>query len=195
MTDGFSPLMSEVVDSTLWEEPLPVRVLFVTMLALKGMDQVVRMPLRRLAKKANMDQLEVEGALRVLLGPDERSTEKQEHDGRRIEAVEGGWLVLNGEKYQEMMFEIMRRSKRAEAQRQRRARAKLGVGLPNEAAAIAARDNGNDELADRLTEERKSVPSLPFDHPLPDAEQSRQVLETLAGKPKLNYQQGVKVDK
>ena len=49
-----------------------------------------------------------EKALKKLSGPDEYSRTKA-HEGRRIEAVEGGWLIMNGEKYRSRMNEDERR--------------------------------------------------------------------------------------
>jgi hypothetical protein len=40
-------------------------------------------------------------ALSILLAPDPDSRTK-DHDGRRIEAIEGGWLILNYLKYREV---------------------------------------------------------------------------------------------
>ena len=77
----WAPIFSQLPESTLWEEPLAVRVLFMTMLSIKDPDHVVRMPFRRLCKKANLakDPEEnarlVQEALDVLLRPDGRSIE------------------------------------------------------------------------------------------------------------------------
>jgi hypothetical protein len=89
------PLWTSTMDSTLWEEPPYVRVMFLTMLMMRDPDHVVRMPLRRLVKKANLsaDQEEsvrlAEKALKILSEPDRRSTDAQEFGGRRIAQVHG----------------------------------------------------------------------------------------------------------
>ncbi len=99
----WTPLWSKIVDSSLWMEDLHVRVLFTTMMALKDRDHVVRFSSFGLSRRANMSEELVLDGLRVLLSPDTKRSEPQEHEGRRIEKVEGGWKVLNGEVYRQMM--------------------------------------------------------------------------------------------
>ena len=55
-----------------------------------------------LARRANVSLSEAEEAVKTLESPD-RIQPEQDHDGRRIERVEGGWMVLNSEKYRSMV--------------------------------------------------------------------------------------------
>jgi len=128
----WAPIWSQIVDSSLWEEKLEVRVLFLTMLSNKDIrDHVVRMPLRRLCKKANLhsDPMEnarlVKESLQVLLSPDSKSVDEQPYEGRRLLEVEGGWLVINGEFYQREMARMIRRSKKTLWQREERERKRM----------------------------------------------------------------------
>ena len=149
----WSPLYSQVVDSTLWEEPLAVRVLFLTMLAIKGPDHIISMPFRRLCKKANMEPEICQGALAVLLNPDKRSVDDQEFEGRRVREVDGGWLVLNGEHYRQEMSKLMLRFRKTEWQRQDRAKKRVlssGTPLAGEAGYIKAMERGDEAEADRI---------------------------------------------
>lgn len=154
----WTPLWSQVVESTLWEEPLPVRVLFLTMLAIKEPDHVVRMPFRRLCKKANMEPEVVSGALKVLEEPDTLSVDHQPFGGRRVQEVEGGWLILNGEHYRQAMSKLMLRLRKNEWQKADRAKKKLesgslnsGTPLAGEGAYVAAERRGDLAECDRLT--------------------------------------------
>lgn len=127
--DTFTPLWSKIVDSSLWEEPFEVRVLFVTMLAKKDSDHVVRASIYNLSKWANMDQKKVIECLKILESPDARKDYKQEFDGRRIEPVEedgipAGWLILKGEFYRKQMSVAIRRFKKTASEQKRRAEAK-----------------------------------------------------------------------
>jgi hypothetical protein len=106
------------VDSSLWQEPYFVRVLFTSMLALKDRDFIVR-PLDtfKLKTRAHMEEQEVIDGLAILMAPDKRRIGPQEFDGRRIEEVAGvGWKILNGPKYRDMVqamkAESIRESKR-----------------------------------------------------------------------------------
>lgn len=120
------PLWTSTVQSTLWEEPPHVRVMFITLLLCRDPDQVVRMPFRRLVKVANLSSdldesvaLATE-SLKVLSSPDSKSVDLQEFEGRRIKEVEGGWLVLNGLKYDEEMRILGARIRKTRKQRERR---------------------------------------------------------------------------
>lgn len=125
---SFAPLMSEITDSSVWEEPYHVRILWLTMLARKQADHVVYADAYRLRKWSNLKSIEeVEEGLRILSSPDERRL-GQEFGGRRIEKVEDGWLVLNGQKYEDMMRKISERIRKAKWAREHRA--KGGGGKP-----------------------------------------------------------------
>lgn len=121
---GWTPVWSMIVDSSLWEEPDYVCKVFLTMLAIKDHDHIVRLDPYKLAKKSHKTEQEVIDALKVLSSPDTRRLSPQEFEGRRIEKVEDGWLMLNGEKYRRMMSRIQRREYQAEWQRGYRDRQK-----------------------------------------------------------------------
>lgn len=120
----FAPLWSMIVDSSLWGEPDYVCKIFITMLALKDADDVVRMNPYQLAQRARKTETEVLDALRILSSPDTRRIEPQPHEGRRIQAVEDGWLILNGEKYREMMKREMEKARWRRAQAKQREKQK-----------------------------------------------------------------------
>lgn len=118
----WTPLWSQVVDSSLWEEKPSVRVMFMTMLALKDADHIVRYDAYKLHKKAHITAEEAIEALDILKKPDtRRNMFKQEFDGRRIEEVEGGWLILNGQKYRDMIQKMKVREYKTQWQRDKRA--------------------------------------------------------------------------
>ena len=54
-----------------------------------------------LANRARVTEIECLTALDTLLGPD-RYSRTTDHEGRRIEAIEGGWRLLNYAKYRDM---------------------------------------------------------------------------------------------
>ena len=70
------------------------------MLVAAGPDGVVEASVSGLAHLARVSKAECRAALDVLENPDEDSR-SPEHDGRRVEKVAGGWLVLNHAKYRE----------------------------------------------------------------------------------------------
>lgn len=97
---------------------------FLTMMALKDADQVVRVNAFGLGRRCWPMDADAEGkvlkALKILSEPDKKRKEKQAHDGRRIERVEGGWLILNGQEYEDLMRSLNRRNYKAAKQREYR---------------------------------------------------------------------------
>lgn len=121
--DHWNPLWSGIVNSSAWGLENHVRILWVTMLALKDRNQMVYGNAYGLARQANLSEQETIEALKVLESPDNHRIEKQEFDGRRIARVENdgnliGWLILNGRKYQDLMGAAWRRAYRREWMRQ-----------------------------------------------------------------------------
>lgn len=122
MNHSWTPLWSKVVDSSLWDEPDMVVKVFMTMLALKDSDHIYHGSAYSLARQSRKTEEEVLEALRVLASPDTKRKEAQEFGGRRIRAVEDGWLILNGEKYRKEIAIEMRRASWRKAQAKRRER-------------------------------------------------------------------------
>lgn len=105
---GYTKLFQDIVTSTIWGEDDKTRIVWITLLALKDRNHFVSASIPGLARQANVSQDDCQKALRKLEAPDKFSRSK-EHEGRRIEAVEGGWTVLNGEKYRQRMSKDERR--------------------------------------------------------------------------------------
>jgi len=99
---GYTKLFTEIIMSTVWREKDHVRLLWITMLALKDRWHVVNASLPGLADSARITIAECEDALKVLSSPDAHSRTK-DFEGRRIEECDGGWTILNGEKYRNKM--------------------------------------------------------------------------------------------
>lgn len=121
--NGYTKLFSDIITSTIWQEPNDMRVLWITMLALKDRAQVVHATVPALANLANITNEECEQYLTHFQRPDKYSR-SQEHEGRRIEPVEGGWYVLNGEKYRDKMNAQDRREQVRQAVARHRAKGK-----------------------------------------------------------------------
>lgn len=119
----YTKLFSELIMSTVWREPDHVRILWITMLALKDhRTHVVRSSIPGLADAARISMDQCIQALEVLqsVDPYSRTTD---FDGRRIQTVDGGWLILNGEKYKNILDADDRREyQRVKQQEYRKAR-------------------------------------------------------------------------
>jgi hypothetical protein len=136
-TDTWTPLWSKIVDSSVWSEDDVVRIVFITMLAKKDSDHVVRGSAYQIGRWANKEESDVLKALKVLASPDKKRLEKQPFDGRRIEKVEDGWLMLNGEEYRLKVQDEMRKARLRRAQTTyRHKHLNSGTPLKGETAAV-----------------------------------------------------------
>lgn len=157
---SWSPLWSGIVMSSLWDEDDYVIKIFITMLALKDSDHICRSSVYQLHKVTGKSQEQVMEALKILSSPDQRRQDHQEFEGRRIEAVEEGWLILNGEKYRAKVKQEMKRSRDRKAQQKFRDKQKLAEQYPvspppsgREQRFVNAHERGDQEEADRIAAE------------------------------------------
>lgn len=127
----WAPIWSTIVDSSLWEEDGDTVKVFMTMIATKDSDHICRLDAYRIAKKCYLDELKVLDILKLLASPDQRRKTQQQYEGRRIKAVEDGWLILNGEKYRAMVRDEMRKARNRRAQAAWRARRSKTAGGPS----------------------------------------------------------------
>lgn len=105
---NYVKLFGSILQSTIWQESKETRLVWITLLALKDARQIAEGSIPGLARTAGVTIPECEEALKVLMAPDSYSR-NQEHEGRRIEKVDGGWRILNGERYQQKMSAEQRR--------------------------------------------------------------------------------------
>lgn len=101
MSAHFVKLYGSILDSTVWLEKSGTRILWITMLAMADDAGFVMASVPGLAKRAGVTREECETGLDVLLAPD-RDSRTPAHEGRRVEKVEGGWLILNHRKYRDL---------------------------------------------------------------------------------------------
>lgn len=121
MTIGYTKLFSSIIHSTVWQQGLEVKVVWITMLAMKNRDGNVISSLPGLASAAGVDVEKCKAALEIFKQPDPYSSTK-DNEGRRIEEIDGGWFILNHYKYQEALSMDDRRAYWALKQRESRAR-------------------------------------------------------------------------
>lgn len=95
---SFAKLDSGIINSSIWSEPLETRVLWITILAMKDENGFVATAKSGLQRAANITSDQFDIAIKCLESPDEESR-TADYDGRRVEKVEGGWIVLNNDKY------------------------------------------------------------------------------------------------
>jgi hypothetical protein len=108
---GFTKLVPEIVQSSIWNERAEVRCVWITMLATKDDTGFVRGNARSLARIANVSPESVNEALLLFESPDPDSN-TPDHDGRRIVAVPGGWHVLNHALYRGRDYREVERARK-----------------------------------------------------------------------------------
>lgn len=150
---GFTKLFSSIVASSIWCEDDKTRIVWITMLALADRNGIVEAALPGLANAARVSVEECRMAVKKFQqpDPDSRSTAL---DGRRVEKIEGGWKLLNYERYRKKLSAEDRREYKAVKQaeyRQKKKRRK-SMDMPSsleyrgaEAKACAALDNGDEK--------------------------------------------------
>lgn len=105
---GYTKLFETILDSSIWAEDDTTRILWITMLAMRNRRHEVLSSLPGLAHRARVTIDAAIKGLEKFSGPDKFSSSK-EYEGRRIQPIEGGWLILNGEKYRRRMSQEERR--------------------------------------------------------------------------------------
>jgi hypothetical protein len=99
----YNKLFTKILDSSIWLESVSTRIVWMTMIA--AMDEtgyVQFASAANLAHRARVSPDEGVAAIECLESPDPNSSDP-DNDGRRIERVPGGWIVLNAVKYREMV--------------------------------------------------------------------------------------------
>jgi hypothetical protein len=114
--DGFTKLFSSILTSSIWSEDDKTRILWITLLACTDSDGYCSGSVPGLAALSRLTTEDTAKAIAKLEAPDKFSRTTA-HEGRRLQKVEGGWLVLNyslyrdrerTEKRKEYMRELMR---------------------------------------------------------------------------------------
>jgi hypothetical protein len=95
---GFTKLVPEIVQSSLWNEPAEIRCVWIAMIATKDASGYVRGDARTIARVANVPIESAKDALALFQEPDP-SSHTPDNEGRRIIAAPGGWIILNHEIY------------------------------------------------------------------------------------------------
>lgn len=119
MSRSFTKLFSSITESTVWCEPSDVRIVWICMLAMADAQGRVWASVPGLANRARVPVEATRDAIARFLEPDTDSRTK-DHDGRRIEAIDGGWRLLNHAKYRAIQQEADKREADAERQRKHR---------------------------------------------------------------------------
>jgi hypothetical protein len=108
MSLAFTKFFNSLLDSSVWDEPDHVRLVWVTLLVMADRFGRVHASVSGVAHRARVPRKLTEEAIAKLESPDvdSRSTD---HEGRRIVKIDGGWLIVNYIKYRETRDEESRK--------------------------------------------------------------------------------------
>lgn len=120
MAETFTKLFSSIIDSSVWAESHTTVRVWVTLLAKCDRKGRVFAAVPGLAHAARVTLAECEIALNTFMSPD-RYSRTPDHEGRRIEEIAGGWLLLNHAHYRELRNEEDRREYQADWARKKAA--------------------------------------------------------------------------
>ncbi|MGN6314573.1 MAG: hypothetical protein ACTHMO_12550 [Rhodanobacteraceae bacterium] len=159
---GFVKLDCTILESTIWAEPDDVLRVWIALLAKADSFGVVRSTLPAMANQCRITLARAHEIIELLKAPDPYSR-TPDNEGRRIEEIEGGWLILNYVKHRE----ITQGKPGSHADRQRRYRERLANRDASVTRKSVTRDankrHKHNEKVTRDTEaeaeEEKSFPS------------------------------------
>lgn len=132
----FTKLFSSITESTVWCEPAGTRLTWITMLAMADRNGRVFGSVPGLANRARVTVDEARAAIASFLSPDPDSRTK-DHEGRRIEEIDGGWRLLNHAKYRALRDDEARKEYKREWIANDRMQKKLSTS-----EVLWARDSG-----------------------------------------------------
>ena len=122
MAETYTKLLGSIVDSSISNEDHVTFRVWIIMLAKADKDGYVWMSVGGLAHAARATGEQCRAALDKFMSPDPDSR-SEDYDGRRIEKVDRGWLLLNHQRIRDMRDEDTKRE--ADRKRQRDHRDKV----------------------------------------------------------------------
>jgi hypothetical protein len=167
---AYTKLFNSIITSTIWSEDDKTRIVWITMLAIADKNGEVQGSIPGLARIAGVDVEDCRAAIRKFLSPDPDSRTKDD-EGRRIEEIDGGWSLLNHQKYREMASKDELReseSKRKARYREKQKRNQKSQDVPDmsqdvpKTSHIAESEAEAEAEADKPKPKPKEAVILPF---------------------------------
>jgi len=159
MSRTFTKLFSSITESTVWCEPDRTRLVWICMLAMADQHGRVWGSIPGLANRARVPVEDARAAIDTFLAPDVDSRTK-DFDGRRVEAIDGGWRLLNHEKYRAIRDEESIKESKRRYINNRRANERQGIENVEQLSKSVDSGRANAE-ADTEAEAYKKHPPTP----------------------------------
>jgi hypothetical protein len=151
----YNKLFTKILDSSIWLEDSDTRIVWITLLAVMDEQGFCRFAYpANVARRARVSPAAAVAALKKFEAPDPLSPE-DDNEGRRIERVAGGYVVLNAGRYREQM--TREEIRRQDAERARRYRERKRSVTPERDAVTEKRDAVMEATTDVTYPSRKQV--------------------------------------
>ncbi len=147
----FVKLDCGIIHSSLWAEDSDTKICWITLLLLADATGFVRAAASAIAREAGIPAEVARRALDLFQGPDDESR-TPDNQGKRVEKVDGGYRVLNYEKYRERDYT------NAERQKRWRDSQKSNVTSVTEALPVTPRNTCRSRVQKQSTEREKRKP-------------------------------------
>jgi hypothetical protein len=157
----YNKLFTKILDSSIWLETAPTRIVWITFLAAMDQDGFVALSgAGNVANRARVTDQEAADAIACLEAPDVKNPD-QDNEGRRVERIPGaGWIVLNAEKYRDLVrAETIREQTRERVRRFRKNKNGNGVTQCNE--NVTPSDSYSDSDSEAKEEKKKRANKSP----------------------------------
>ncbi len=166
----YNKIFTKILDSSIWLEPDATRIVWLTCIAAMDEDGFCAFASpANLAHRANVTLTAALAALETLEGPDDNSSD-HDNEGRRLERVPGGWMVLNAAKYRELVSrELAKLGNRRRVQRHREAK-RAGNGVltqANESVTLSEAETEAEARSDTHTQESVRATAVQVSPSLP----------------------------
>lgn len=107
----YNKIFTKILDSSIWLEADSTRLVWLTMIASMDSEGFCQFAsAANVARRAIVSDEAAINAIKVLESPDANSSDP-DNEGRRIERVPGGWIVLNASKYRETVTRAIAQEK------------------------------------------------------------------------------------
>jgi hypothetical protein len=118
----YNKIFHKILDSSIWLEPTPTRIVWITLIAAMDQDGFAHFSaLENLAGRARVTVDEAKEAVECFLAPDPNSANPA-NEGRRIERVPGGYMILNASEHRQTVNRIIQREQTRERVAKHRAK-------------------------------------------------------------------------
>ena len=148
--NGFVKISSNIIQSSIMLESPEVFKCWITILAACDCDGIARISPVFLMSVCHLDKDTVLNVLKILESPDDLSRTKEE-DGRRIKAVDGGYMIINYQKYRDWTY-----SNNPESVRKRKQRSGTQTGhVPDTLSSVICSSSSSEEECEKGNKKKK----------------------------------------